>query len=159
MTDNDANAGPNVLKPTKYSVSLVIINDVGKFLVVRRPDDPDDDIAGLWGFPAASLFAGETEVEAAHRVAASKLGVKVVLSRRIGESTHQRPTFVLNLVDYEAKIVEGVPSAPQSDYSVTQYADVQFSDDPTLLFEIARKGSQCTQIFLEDRGIEWRTDP
>jgi 8-oxo-dGTP diphosphatase len=147
------------MKSRKYAASLIIRNDDGEFLVVKRPDDPRDEIAGVWGFPAASARdESEDEVTTAHRVATDKLGVKVELGRRIGESTHERRAVVLTLVDYEARIVSGTPSVPQSDASITQYVELMYTKDPTVVIEAARRGSQCTQIFLDDAGVTWASE-
>ena len=39
------------VKPEKHSVAVVVRGDDGTFLTVRRPDDPEDPLAGLWGCP------------------------------------------------------------------------------------------------------------
>jgi 8-oxo-dGTP diphosphatase len=129
-----------------------------KFLVVQRPNDPEDRPAGVWGFPAVTLQPGEDERAAAHRVGKLKLGVGLSIGKKVGEKTGDRGSYLLHLSDYEATIVEGTPSVPQSDGSVTQYADYRFTDDPTVLFEAARKGSLCSQVFLESIGRRWEAD-
>jgi 8-oxo-dGTP diphosphatase len=144
------------MKPNKEAVSLVITDNDDDFLAVKRADDPIDDLAGVWGFPAVTLKTDETHQEAALRVGHQKLGVDIVLGPKIGDSTHDRNTYILHLTDYEAKISNGVPVAPQADLSVSQYAECKFTNDPTILFEAARKGSQCTQLFLESKGVDWR---
>lgn len=144
------------MKPTKESVSLVITDDNDNFLAVKRADDPTDDLANVWGFPAVSLKVGESHQEAALRVGHQKLGVDIELGEKIGDSTHDRDAYILHLTDYKAKITNGIPTAPQSDMSVSQYSECKFSNDPTILFEAARKGSQCTQLYLESVGADWR---
>ena len=144
------------MKPKKHTVSLVIKDEKGNFLVVKRPGGPDDDLGGVWGFPAVTLKEGESETEGADRVAASKLGIRINLGKRLGESTHDRPLYEITLADYEATVADGVPTVPQADMSVTQYSQCKFTDDPTILYAAARKGSQCTQIFLETIGADWQ---
>ena len=144
------------MKPFKETVSLVITNKNGDFLAVKRPDDPNDDLANVWGFPAVTLKDEESHQDAATRVGRQKLGVEIELGEKIGDSTHDRNTYTLHLTDYKAKILSGEPKAPQSDTSVTQYSDCKYSDDPTILIPAARKGSQCTQLFLESLGIDWK---
>ena len=40
----------------KRSVAVVVRGPkAGMFLVVKRPDDPGDPLAGVWGLPAVSL--------------------------------------------------------------------------------------------------------
>lgn len=144
------------MKPNKEAVSLVITNDSNNFLAVKRADDPTDDLAGVWGFPAVTLKVGESHQDGALRVGHQKLGVDIELGEKIGDSTHDRKTYILHLTDYKAKVTNGTPSAPQSDMSVSQYSECKFSNDPTILFEAARKGSQCTQLYLESVGADWR---
>ncbi len=145
------------MKPRKESVSLIIKDSKERFLIVKRADDPEDDLANVWGFPAASLREGETRQQLAQRVAKSKLGVKVEIGKEIGQSTHDRGSYILHLTDLEARIIYGTPSVPQADTSVSQYSDWKFTNDPRTLFEAAQKGSQCTQIFLESIGEKWES--
>ena len=145
------------MKPFKEAVSLVITNNQNQFLAVKRPNDPKDELAGLWGFPAVTLKEGESHQDAATRVGHQKLGVEIELGDKIGDNTHDRGTYILHLTDYQANVTRGIPKAPQSDTSVTQYSECMYSDDPTILIPNARKGSQCTQLFLESRGIDWRS--
>jgi ADP-ribose pyrophosphatase YjhB (NUDIX family) len=144
------------MKPHKRAIALVIKDTNDNFLVVKRPDNADDDLAGVWGFPAVTLRDDESETDGANRVAEQKLGVKIEVGKRLGESTHERPNYVLTLCDYEAIVSDGVPTVPQPDTSVTQYAECKYTNDPSILFAAARKGSQCSQIFLETIGSDWR---
>lgn len=143
-------------KPNKEAVSLVITNDKGDFLAVKRANDPNDDLAGVWGFPAVTLKENETHQEAAVRIGKQKLGVDIELGEMIGDSTHNRGTYVLQLTDYKARIIKGIPKAPQEDNTVSQYLNCGFKNDPTILFDAARKGSQCTQLYLDSIGADWK---
>lgn len=147
----------------KHSVAVVVRGDDGTFLAVRRPDDPEDPLGGLWGLPAVTMAEEEDELAAAVRVGRAKLGVKLALGRKLGDKTADRGEYVLFLSEYEATIASGTPSVPQHDNSMTQYADLAFTDDPGLLTEAADEGSLCAQIFLEhtaaaerDRVAEFR---
>lgn len=95
------------MKPNKEAVSLVITDDNGNFLAVKRADDPTDDLANVWGFPAVSLKEGESHQQAALRVGRQKLGVDIELGEKIGDSTHDRGSYILHLTDYKAKITKG----------------------------------------------------
>jgi uncharacterized protein len=151
------------MKPEKHSVAVVVRGDDGTFLAVRRPDDPEDPLAGLWGLPAVTLADEEDERSGAVRAGRAKLGVELAVGRKIGEKTADRGDYVLFLSDYEASIKSGTPAVPQPDISLTQYADFAFADDPRLLADAAEAGSLCAQIFLEhtaaaerDRVAEFR---
>ena len=137
------------MKPAKHSVAVVVRAADGTFLVVRRPEDPDDPLAGLWGLPAITLRDGEDEQAAVVRAGRAKLGVDLAAGRKIGEATADRGSHLLRLSDYEATVVAGTPSVPQADTSMTQYVAAMFTDDPTVLGEAAAKGSLCARVFLE----------
>jgi ADP-ribose pyrophosphatase YjhB (NUDIX family) len=91
------------LKPPKHSVSLVIESSAG-LLLVRRPDD-DEDLPGVWGLPAVSLAAGESEEEAVRRAGRDKLGVELEPVERVGSEQ--------TMTDWEARILSGQPAVPQ----------------------------------------------
>jgi predicted TIM-barrel fold metal-dependent hydrolase len=137
------------MKPAKHSVAVVVRAADGTFLVVRRPEDPDDPLAGLWGLPAITLRDGEDEQAAVVRAGRAKLGVDLAAGRKIGEATADRGSHLLRLSDYEATVVAGTPSVPQDDTSMTQYVAAMFTDAPSVLGEAAAKGSLCARVFLE----------
>jgi uncharacterized protein len=133
----------------KRSVAVVVRGpEAGTFLVVKRPDDPADPLAGVWGFPAVTLAEGEDERAAVIRVGRDKLGVELVPGGRLGQASADRGTYLLVLADYEATITDGTPSVPQPDPSVTQYVEWRYAADPAELAEAADRGSLCAQIFL-----------
>ncbi|HEX4789077.1 MAG TPA: NUDIX hydrolase [Actinospica sp.] len=140
------------MKPAKHSVAVVVRGADGTFLVVKRPDDPDDPLAGLWGLPAVTLRPGEDERAAVVRAGRVKLGVTLAAGARLGTQTADRGAHVLTLSDYEAVVTQGTPSVPQPDASMTQYAECRFVTDPGLLGAAADKGSLCARIFLESAG-------
>jgi 8-oxo-dGTP diphosphatase len=137
------------VKPVKHSVAIVVRGADGTFLAVRRPDDPGDPLAGVWGLPAVTLKDGEDERTAAVRAGRVKLGVEITVGTRLGTKAADRGNYVLRLSDYEATVVSGTVLVPQPDASMTQYAELRFTDDPRMLGEAAGKGSLCAQIFLE----------
>jgi 8-oxo-dGTP diphosphatase len=144
------------MKRVKESVAVVIHNRAGEFLVTRRPDDPGDDLAGAWGFPAVTRRSGEPERAAAERIGPLKLGVTLSIGAKLGERADDRGEYLLRLADYAASIVDGTPSVPQPDRTVTQYVAYEFTSDPAVLVAAARRGSLCSQIFLEAIGHQWR---
>jgi uncharacterized protein len=137
----------------KRSVAVVVRGpEAGTFLVVRRPDDPADPLAGVWGFPAVTLADGEDERAAVIRTGRDKLGVELAPGGRLGRRSANRGTYLLVLADYEATIADGIPSVPQPDATVTQYVEWRYAADPAELAEAADRGSLCAQIFLEDNS-------
>ncbi|HEY5399239.1 MAG TPA: amidohydrolase family protein [Trebonia sp.] len=137
----------------KRSVAVVVRGPkAGTFLMVKRPDDPGDPLSGVWGLPAVTLADGEDERAAAVRVGRDKLGVELAPGDRLGQASADRGDHLLVLADYEATIVGGAPSVPQSDPSVTQYVEWRYAADPAVLAEAAARGSLCAQIFLRDNS-------
>ena len=137
----------------KHSVAVVVRGPQdGTFLVVKRPDDSADPIAGVWGLPAVTLMAGEDEAAAVARVGRVKLGVELLLLRKIGEKQGVQNGSGILLSEYEAEILAGTPSVPQPDASMTQYTAWRYADDPGVLAEAAGRGSLCAQVFLSARG-------
>ncbi len=137
----------------RRSVAVVVRGpEAGTFLVVKRPDDPGDPLAGVWGLPAVTLADGEDERAAVARVGRDKLGVELAPGRRLAEASADRGDYLLVLADYEATIVDGVPVVPQADASVTQYVEWRYAADPAVLAEAAARGSLCARIFLEDNS-------
>ena len=104
-------------------------------LLVRRPDD-DEDLPGVWGLPAVSLAAGESEEEAA------QIGSTVEPVGREGPMT-----------DWEARIIAGRPVVPQPGPH-TQYAELRFGEVAELR-PAAREGSLCCRALLRARGLDW----
>jgi predicted TIM-barrel fold metal-dependent hydrolase len=143
-----------LMKPVKRSVAVVVRRDDGAFGVVRRPDDPADPLAGVWGFPAITLAPGEDERAAVVRAGRMKLGVELAPVSRSGEATADRGSHMLRLANYEAVIVSGTPSVPQPDTSMTQYAEFRFTSDPGALAAAAARGSVCAQVFLAEPEAE-----
>jgi predicted TIM-barrel fold metal-dependent hydrolase/ADP-ribose pyrophosphatase YjhB (NUDIX family) len=137
----------------KRSVAVVVRGpEAGTFLVVKRPDDPGDPLAGVWGLPAVTLADGEDERAAAVRAGRDKLGVELAPGNRLGQASADRGDYLLVLADYEATVVDGTPVVPQADASVTQYVEWRYAGDPAVLAEAAARGSLCAQIFLEDNS-------
>jgi len=137
------------MKPARHSVAVIVRAADGTFLAVRRPDDPDDPLAGMWGLPAITLEDGEDEAAAVVRAGRAKLGVELAAGRKLGEKTADRGSYMLRLSDYEATVVAGTPAVPQAGASMTQYVACMFTDDLTVLGEAAAAGSLCAQILLE----------
>jgi hypothetical protein len=146
------------MKPVKRSLAVVVRRpgELAAFLVVRRPQDPDDPLAGLWGLPAITLDDGEDERAAVVRVGRVKLGVELTPGSCIGQKSADRGAYLLRLADYEAVLAAGTPAVPQPDASLTQYTACRFTADSAVLAEAAARGSLCAQLYLEDNSKKRR---
>jgi predicted TIM-barrel fold metal-dependent hydrolase/ADP-ribose pyrophosphatase YjhB (NUDIX family) len=141
------------MDPIKHSVAVAVRGpEAGTFLLVRRPDDPADPLAGVWGLPAVTLAPGEGELDGVIRAGRDKLGVQLTPTRRIGTTTGTQNGVALRLTEYEAMLIHGTPVVPQGDSSVTQYTACRYTAEPAELAEAASRGSLCAQLFLADRA-------
>lgn len=100
------------------------------------------------------LIEDEPPEDTVIRSGQQKLGVKLKVVKYIGEGEIERETFILNMKEYEAEIVNGEPFAPQDIEGMTQYQKCEYKD-PFILKEAAQKGSLCSRIFLEYMEINW----
>jgi len=137
-----------VTKPVQRSVSIAIgrAENPGEVLIVRRPAD-DAELPNVWGLPAATLRAGEDWEAAALRAAAGKLGVKIEVQRELHRGRIERKDYVLEMRLMRARIVDGVPTVPQADRSVTQYDDWRWGRTEDLV-PAAEKGSLCSRLYI-----------
>lgn len=140
-------------KQIKYVVAVVLKNKQGEFLVVKRPDD-DPDLAGGWGFPAASLKPGELPEDGARRICTEKLGCEGAPTRFLGLMFQKRNSYDIFLMDIEMELTDGQPDVHKATVEgATLYTEQKWSSDPMDLMPGAEKGSCCSSIFLTDRGL------
>lgn len=148
-------------KPVKYVVAVILKNKEkpDEFLVVKRPDD-DPDLGGHWGFPAATMNAGELPEQAARRICREKLNCDAEPVRFLGIMFQKRNSYDIFLMDVDM-IIEGSrqPDVHSAITEHTAYTDQKWSTDPMDLMKSAKGGSCCSSIFLTDRGLlkrdEW----
>jgi len=127
--------------------------DPALVLVVRRPTTPGEELPGLWGLPAASLRAGETMEQAAHRIGPDKLGVTLRVTRELASGRLAREGFDLEMTLFEAEMDASEPDlrSPGASPGVTYYTDWRWAE-PGSLKESARRGSLCSRLLLEWLG-------
>ncbi|MDR7563860.1 MAG: NUDIX hydrolase [Armatimonadota bacterium] len=136
----------------KRSVALLVYPPGARdrFVVVRRPEHPEEELAGVWGLPAATLRPGEEEIEAAHRIAREKLGTVVRLLGVRARGVQERPNYRLEMRLYEAELMGPEPRLPYPppDFETTYYTAWRWADT-TVLREAAQQGSLCARLALE----------
>ena len=106
------------------------------------------------GLPAGTLKDGESHLECVLRSGREKLGVELEVVNKIGEGELERETHLLHLINFEARIIGGIPTVHQNVKNITQYIDLIWSS-PSILMESARKGSLCSRIYLDTLNIKW----
>ncbi|MCS7173930.1 MAG: NUDIX hydrolase [Armatimonadetes bacterium] len=139
----------------KQSVALLVYPPGARdrFVVVRRPEHAGEELAGLWGLPAATLRPGEEETEAAHRIAREKLGTTVRLMGVRARGIQERPGYRLEMRLYEAELIGPEPRLPPPppDPKITYYTAWRWADAAALR-EAAQQGSLCARLALEALG-------
>ena len=82
------------------------------------------------------------------------MGVELEVSNFVGEGQIERDLFINSMKEYEAKILDGQGSVPQSVPGVSQYANWKWGTGQDLL-RTARAGGLCDQIFLKSQNLSW----
>jgi ADP-ribose pyrophosphatase YjhB (NUDIX family) len=138
--------------PVRRAVAAAIRRD-GLVLAVRRPDEPGEELGGVWGLPAVTLGEDETPEEGVRRIGREKLGATIEPDRGIGTGAQQRDTYSLEMTVYEASL-GGEPQLPdrKERADTTLYEAIEWL--PVASFrEAAQRGSLCCRLFLDaERG-------
>ncbi|WP_420635126.1 DNA mismatch repair protein MutT [Candidatus Palauibacter sp.] len=156
MTGDDR-AGPRSA-PTRRAIALIIeqpgrpgapeATDRGpRWLTVRRPDD-DPDLPGVWGLPAGSRAAGETDDALVRRIGREKLGVETADLGPLSDGCVDRDGYRLSMRLHAARLVSGEPRVPQPVGGVTQYSDWSWRTAKALRYG-AERGSLCCRLALD----------
>jgi ADP-ribose pyrophosphatase YjhB (NUDIX family) len=132
----------------RSAVAVAIYRDA-LVLAVRRPDEPGEELPGVWGLPATTLRAGETPEDGVRRLGLEKLGVDLTPLRVLRAGEQQRPDYTLHMTVYEASmsgepgLPENPPAAEQTLYDALDWLP------PLSLCDGADRGSLCCRLFLE----------
>lgn len=139
-------SSPN--KPTRHAVAAALRRADGLVFAVKRPDEPGEELPGVWGLPAVTLQDGETPEQGVRRLGAEKLSVELTPLRPLAEGEQQRDDYVLQMTVYEAS-PGGEPILPPRTAEATSTLYVDTGWLPVEAFqEAADKGSLCCQLFL-----------
>ena len=135
----------------RRAVAAAVRRDDGLILAVLRPDEPGEELPGVWGLPAVTLRDGESPEDGVRRLGREKLDVELSPLRSTAEGEQRREGYTLRMMVYEASI-EGTPSLPpRSASGGTRYVAIDWL--PAASFrEAAEAGSLCCQLFLEASG-------
>ena len=133
----------------RRAVAAAVRRDDRLVLAVLRPDEPGEELPGLWGLPAVTLRAGESPEEGLRRLGREKLGAELTPLRPLADGEQQREGYTLGMTVYEASI-SGEPRLPRRppDASGTLYEAIDWRPAPAFR-EAADRGSLCCQLFLE----------
>ena len=118
-----------------------------RWLIVRRPAG-DPDLPGVWGLPAGSRAADESDEALVRRIGRDKLGVELADLGALAGGHLDRDGYQLRMRVHAARLVSGEPSVPQPAPGVTQYSDWRW-DAPAALRDGAARGSLCCRLALD----------
>ncbi len=123
-------------------------------LAVRRPDEPGEELPGVWGLPAVTLREGESPEDGISRLGHEKLGVDLTPVELLAEGEQRRPSphigkeYTLHMTVYAASMT-GEPRLPPrtGDNTTTLYDAIEWLEASALL-PAAEAGSLCCELFL-----------
>lgn len=133
----------------RRAMAAAVRRDDGLVLAVLRPDEPGEELPGVWGLPALTLRAGESPEEGLRRLGREKLGAELMPLRPLAKGEQRRAGYTLGMTVYEASI-SGEPHLPRRtpDASGTLYEAIDWR--PASAFrEAADRGSLCCQLLLD----------
>ena len=139
---------------TKRAVGAAVRGEDGLVLAVRRPDEPGEELPGVWGLPAVTLREGESPEDGVRRLGREKLGVDLTPLESLAEgeqrrtSGHGRKDYTLHMTVYEASMT-GEPRLPPrtGDTTATLYDAIEWLE-ASALQPAAEAGSLCCELFL-----------
>ncbi len=138
-----------VRRRARRAVAAVVRRDDGLVLAVRRPDEPGEELPGVWGLPATTLRPGEPLEDGLRRLGREKLGVDLTPLRALADGEQRREGYALRMTLYEASMA-GEPRLPPRtpEAAGTLYQALDWL--PAESFgEAADRGSLCCRLLLE----------
>lgn len=136
----------------RRAVAAAVRRDDSLLLAVRRPDEPDEELPGLWGLPATTLKEGESDEDALRRLGREKLGVELEPGRVLASGEQRRAAYTLRMTVCEASL-SGEPRLPTRTANVagTLYDALDWLP-PASFRDAAERGSLCCALFLKEHG-------
>jgi 8-oxo-dGTP diphosphatase len=133
----------------RLAVAAVIRRADGRVLAVRRPDEPGEELPGLWGLPATTLADGESPEDGVRRLGREKLGVALTPLRALARGEQARAGYTLRMDLYEASL-SGEPHLPDraSGAPGTLYEVLDWLPEASFR-QAADGGSLCCRLFLD----------
>ncbi len=114
-----------------------------------RPDEPGEELPGLWGLPATTLAEGESPEDGVRRLGREKLGAALTPLRALAQGEQARPGYTLRMTLYEASLA-GEPRLPDraSGAAGTLYEALDWLPEASFQ-RAADGGSLCCRLFLD----------
>ena len=133
----------------RRAVAAVVRRDDGLVLAVRRPDEPGEELPGLWGLPGVTLHEEESAEDGVRRIGREKLAVELTPLRALAEGEQRRDSYALHMTVYEASMA-GEPQLPRrtAETAGTLYEALDWLPAESFR-EAAHAGSLCCRLLLE----------
>jgi ADP-ribose pyrophosphatase YjhB (NUDIX family) len=143
-----------VQQTVRRAVSAVIRRADGRVLAVMRPDEPGEELPGVWGLPAATLAEDESPEDGVRRLGREKLNVALTPRRALAQGERRRPSgdgrkgYTLRMTLYEASLA-GEPRLPDRALgaSGTLYEALDWLPEASFQ-QAADAGSLCCLLLL-----------
>jgi len=132
----------------RRAVAAAVRRGDGLVLAVRRPDEPGEELLGVWGLPATTLHDGETPEQGIQRIGREKLGVELTARQALAEGEQRRTGYTLRMMVYEASMAgEARAAGREAGVTGTLYDAIDWR--PADAFQAAAdQGSLCCELFL-----------
>lgn len=113
-------------KPYSLSVKIMILDDDGRFLFLRRSDASNWN-PGLWELPGGKLQPGETFEDALHREVTEETGYAISFTRMLGAVEDETNGYRIVHLIMEGKIESGsvVLSYEHDKYEWIKWSDIE----------------------------------
>ena len=132
----------------RRAVAAAIERGAGAWLAVRRPDEPGEELPGVWGLPATTLRGDESEEVGVARIGREKLGAELTAGQVLGLGEQDREGYTLRMTVREASIT-GTPCLPPKGSAGGTLYDALGWLPADSFRGAAERGSLCCAVFLE----------
>ena len=106
-------------------VVAAVIEKDGRYLITQRREEAV--LPGLWEFPGGKVEEGETDEVALRREVEGRLGVEVMVARKLTEKHHAYAKYDVHLTLYSCALQPGANPLPLRVKDVRWVASPEFS--------------------------------
>jgi ADP-ribose pyrophosphatase YjhB (NUDIX family) len=136
------------LAERRDAVAVVVTRADGLVLAVKRPDEPGEELPGIWGLPATTLREAESLADAVRRLGREKLGVALTPVRALAEGEQQRADYTLRMTVYDASMAGTPRLQERGQTNADTLYDALDWLPPESFREAAAAGSLCCELYL-----------